>query len=172
AAYIRKERPRLWSDFKEEKVIIESIAAGVVLNTMMKSAAADYVGAMRARISRKDKFLALMTAFSHYGKPYDYNFDFVTDSAMVCTELVYKSFLGGEHKQGVVFPLTKHAGRDLCTAQQMVEAFDLGYEPEDKRQLDFVAFVDYDEEKSKVYFADLKTFRASAARPKWSILLE
>ena len=74
-------------------------------------------------------------------------------------------------KKGINFPLIKHAGRDLCTAQLMVEQFDKQYNTPDK-QLEFVAFLDYNPETGEIVEATLADFRKSWTRPKWSVILE
>ena len=38
------------------------------------------------------KAQAIWNAFSHQGKPYDFEFDFTTEDKLVCTELVYRSY--------------------------------------------------------------------------------
>src|SRR6185436_10971971 len=51
---------------------------------------------------------ALIEAFAHVGKAYDFEFDFNVTSRIVCTELVYRCY----HKKGNIrFPLTKRLGR-------------------------------------------------------------
>ena len=110
-------------------------------------------------------------AYSHFGKPYDFNFDFVTDSALVCTELVYKAYQSSNVKKGILFKLTPHAGRKLLTANSLVKTFDEQYQSPGQK-LDFVGFLDYDPVKGRVENTTVNAFRKSWERPKWDILLE
>ena len=44
------------------------------------------------RLPKVEKAQALLRAFHFIGRPYDFNFDFLTDATLVCTELVYKAY--------------------------------------------------------------------------------
>lgn len=170
-AYLKQRYPLLWSDYKGYKTVIEALASGIILNTMEKSACADYLGIIRPRLSKKDRFLALCEAFSHYKKPYDFNFDFITDSALVCSELVYKAYLPAQNKEGLDLPLISYAGRTLLSPNSIVETCDKQYNTL-SQQLDFVCFIDYDLRTGCVKDSTLEEFRRSWRRPKWDILLE
>ena len=51
----------------------------------------------------------------HYGKPYDYGFDFITDSASCVSELVYKAYKShlDLSSDGTAWSVDDH-GDDLC----------------------------------------------------------
>ena len=76
--------------------IIEAIGSGVVLNTMKDSLNVDHAVIVRPNISSQGIRQALDAAFSHIGKPYDFDFDFSRTDKLVCTELVYRAFHGCE----------------------------------------------------------------------------
>ena len=74
--------------------LIEALEPGIIFTSCEYSLNADYVGVIRPRLSKEDLFQALLRAFNHLGKPYDFNFDFATDDKLVCSELVYKALVG------------------------------------------------------------------------------
>lgn len=77
--YLSSHAPRAWWVFamqeaEEPFVILEAVSEGVSLSTM-NNLQADYLGALRPQLSKLDKLKAILEAFSHFEKPYDYNFD-------------------------------------------------------------------------------------------------
>lgn len=146
--------------------VIEAKRPGVILTTLDDSAHADYLGVMRPRVDEKTRFDSLCRAFSFFGRPYDFNFDFATDGALVCSELVYKAYAvpGGLDLQTVTFN-----GRSLLPPNHLVAAFDHGYDAGD-RQLDFVLFLDAEEDTGRVSESNVEQFRSSWERPKWEVL--
>jgi hypothetical protein len=134
--------------------VIESISEGVVFNSLTHSMHADYVAVLRPRLSDKQVAEAIVRAFSHQGKPYDFEFDFFTSDKLVCTELVYRSYEGLIH-----FDLVRVMGRDTLPAIEIVKKF--GREQNTPaQQLDFVLFLDGGQE------ADAAEFCSSADRPR------
>ena len=81
-----------------------------MFTSLETSANADYVAALRPRLNREDTFKVLQAALSHYGKPYDYSFDFATDGALVCSELVFKAY---REAPRLHFELTRINGRAI-----------------------------------------------------------
>ena len=81
----------------EPKVVIESISEGVSFSSLSEATLADYIAVLRPRLSEKEKAQAIRDAFSHQGKPYDFEFDFFSSDKLVCTELVYRSYEGLLH---------------------------------------------------------------------------
>lgn len=143
--------------------VIEAVSPGVVLKPLIESAKADYVGVLRARKSKLDKFKAICSAIKYYGRPYDYHFDFVSDSAIVCSELVYKAY------NGIVnFETTHKLGRFIVTATDFAKKFDTEF-GKDSQELDFVYFLDGSEKKKSAFVRGVKELRKSWQRPKWDI---
>ena len=108
---------------------------------------------------------AVVEALSHLGKPYDYNFDFTSDNALVCSELIYKAF---HASQDIQLEPEETNGRLLLSPNQMAIKFDneLGG---DTAQLDFVLFLD-GRDIDVVEERDAAAFRSAWQRPKWHIL--
>lgn len=93
--------------------VIEAVGHGVIVQPFEESGRADYLAALSPRIDAELRLRALVRAFSHFGEPYDYNFDFATDQTVVCSELVAKALLPNSGAGGIVFPLTRQNGRFL-----------------------------------------------------------
>lgn len=149
--------------------VIEAIGEGVVVQPFEVSGHADYMGALRPRLDDEERLLAVLRAFDHYGKPYDYNFEFSTDDAVVCSELVYKALQSEDGESTIAFPLTKQNGRYILPPNDIVRIFDeqLGSA---EQQLDFVFFLDGNEALGRATFNDRESFRNSWRRPKWDLV--
>jgi len=145
--------------------VIEAIRPGVVFQSLETSARCDYLGVIRPNLSKAEKFKALLAAFSHYGKAYDLNFDFTTDNALVCSELVYKAY-----KAAGELPLEPEIinGRRLLPPNRLAEqaVAEMG----DNRAFFFVLFLDAVEKSDTVVERDEDTFKASWERPKWDVM--
>jgi hypothetical protein len=150
--------------------VIEAISEGVSLNTLAH-ASGDYLAVMRPRLSKLAKAQAIVAAFGHLDKPYDYDFDFATDHALVCTELVWRSYRAGPGKDGLEIPLVDMAGRKTLPANQIAALFAAERGRADA-QLEFVYFLDAIEHEHAAFVAGEDAFAASHARVKWDIALE
>lgn len=151
--------------------VLEAISEGVVFTTLEHSADADSVVVLRPRLSRREKAMAIAQAFHYSGRPYDFNFDFLTDAELVCTELVAKSFEPRDEMTGLDLPLVKIAGRYATPANLIARQFDENYGTE-RQQFDFVLFLDGYERKGEAVAADVEAFRKSWQRPKWHIVIQ
>ena len=148
--------------------VIESKRPGVIFTSLEDSAHADYLAAMRPRISRDECFRIIDRALSYWGKPYDFNFDFVTDDAIVCSELVYKAF---QATDSVRFEPEMISGRLMLPPNLLVKKFDEEY-GEPAQQLDFVLFLEGNEALQTVVQRERIDFRRSWKRPKWDVAQE
>jgi len=151
--------------------VIEALGEGVIFTTLEHSAHADSLSVLRPRLDKKDKAVALLRMFGYVGKPYDFNFDFVSDAAMVCTEVVYKAYQPGPEGAGLNLPLTKTMGRMVTPANEIARMFDAEFGKENQ-QLDLIHFLDGVERKGAAVESGLATFRESWKRPKWHILVQ
>ena len=141
------------------KTVIEAVSEGVIFNSLEHSMQADYVAVLRPRLPQQQIAEAIVRAFSHQGKPYDFEFDFFSSDKLVCTEVVYRSYEGLLH-----FPLVKVMGRDTLPAIEIIRKFAAEHEGESS-ELGFVAFLDPVPETGGARFASLSELIASADRP-------
>lgn len=144
--------------------MIEAISEGVTFTTLEHSAAADSLAVLRPRATKRDKAIALARAFAYAGRPYDFNFDFHTDTALVCSEVIYKAYEGA-----VTLPLTTTMKRLNTPPNEIVRAFDETFGTP-RQQFDFVLFLDGHERAKRAVPAGLTEFRKSWKRPKWHIV--
>jgi len=149
--------------------IIEAIKEGVVFNSIENALAGDGIGVLRPRLSNKEKAIAIYRAFQFSGRPYDYNFDFLTDSSMVCSEVIFKSYEPSEGYGGIIFETINGLGRIGIMPNHLVRQFDENYGT-DTQQLDFVLFYDGNEKMGKSLPSSLEQFRQSWRRPDWYVL--
>jgi hypothetical protein len=148
--------------------VIEAISEGVSFTAVEHAFGVDYLAALRPRRPPLEKARAIERAFSYQGRPYDFDFDFFSDAAMVCTELVYKAYQPGAELMGLQFELVDVAGRRTLPANELVKRFDLEAD-QPSRQLDFVLFIDASEKARRASSADAAALRASWRRLKWDI---
>jgi Permuted papain-like amidase enzyme, YaeF/YiiX, C92 family len=162
--------PVVEGEAPHEYVVIEAISDGVVFNSM-PHAAGDYLGAVRPKLDKVGIARSLVEAFTHLGKPYDFNFDFATDHALVCTELVWRSYRTGDEGAGVDIPLVDMAGRRTLPANDLVR-FIAEQARWEQPVMDFVLFYDGIEGERRAVRSDEAAFLASWERPKWDVVQE
>lgn len=148
--------------------IIEAISEGVSFTATEHAFGVDYLGAMRPRLGKLEKARAIEQAIKYQGRPYDFDFDFLSDSTLVCTELVYKSYAPGADRKGLKVDLVSLAGRRTLPANELIKLFDKELDSKD-RQLDFVAFLDGREHEKKAVESDAAALRKSWQRLKWDV---
>lgn len=151
--------------------VIEAVGEGVIFTTAEHALGADSIAVLRPKLSETDKALAILRAFHYSGRPYDFNFDFSTDSALVCSELIYKSYEASAENRGLELPLIRIAGRPVTPPNNLAKLFDeeLG---SSRQQLEFVAFLDGFESAGAALGGTVEEFRVSWTRPNWHILLQ
>jgi hypothetical protein len=148
--------------------VIEAISEGVSFTAPDHSFGVDYLGVMRPRLPALEKAKAIARAFGYQGRAYDFEFDFFSDSTLVCSELVYKSYAPSADMKGLKIMLVDVAGRRTLPANDFVKLYDAEADKPD-RQLDFVAFIDGHEKEGTVVISDEPTFRKTHARLKWDL---
>jgi hypothetical protein len=151
--------------------LIEAISEGVVFTSLEHSADADSLAVLRPKLDKLAKAKAILQAFHYSGRPYDFNFDFLTDSELVCTELVYKAYEATQDKAGLSLPVVEIMGRLATPANEIVKQFDSNFGTP-AQQFDLVLFLDGHEKSRSASESDLTNFRESWKRPKWHILLQ
>ena len=127
---------------------IEAMSEGVSFTTLEHSAACDSLAVLRPRLPKPALARAVLRAFHFAGRPYDFNFDFATDSELVCTELVCKAYEPSGALPGLTFPLTEMLGRKVTPANEMVRQFDEQF-GQAAQQTDLVLFLDGQERAKK-----------------------
>lgn len=151
--------------------VIEAISEGVLIQSLEESAQADYLGVMRPRLSKLDKLKALERALENFGKPYDFDFDFDTKDSIVCSELLYDAYLTTKEKQGVHFELSRISGRNIISPTDIVKKYYDEYKS-DNRELDFVYFIDGNEELGMAIVKGENEFITTWTRAKYDWLQE
>jgi hypothetical protein len=174
-AYLQKTSPEVWAAYVELAAdgrphrVAEAISEGSVFSSLHEAAQADYLGAMRPRLSPLDRARAVAEVFAQHGKPYDFDFDFLTQSKLVCSELVYVAYLRPQGQgTGLLLPLTTVLGRVTLPPNDIAALFD-AEAGTPTRQMDFVAFLDGRESSKSAIVATEADLRASWRRPKWDL---
>jgi hypothetical protein len=145
----------------EAHTVIESVSEGVILNSLTESMHADYVAVLRPhRLSEAERAQAIVRAFGHVGKPYDFEFDFFSADKLVCTELVYRSYDGL-----IRFDLVPVMGRNTLPALEIAKKF-AAERQRDDRDLDFVMFLDAVPDQQAARLASEAEFVQAIDRPK------
>ncbi len=151
------------------RTVIEAVSEGVIASSLEHSCGADYVAAMRVRVPLVEVATAIDRAFSFFGRPYDFDFNFGTDDQIVCSELVLKAYEpANATAPGLRVPFVEVAGRRVGPPTEIVRVFSNELNQE-KHQLDFVYFLDGREREKKAVVGDANTLAKSADRPKWDI---
>jgi len=174
-AYLAKSYPKAWASLAErdhaghELCVIEAVSEGVSSASLEHSCAADYVAALRPRMPAMMRALAIERALRYWGRPYDFNFDFATDDAVVCSELVVKAYESVPDLPGLSLPYVELVGRRAVPPTEIARHFrdHLG-KPE--QQLDFVYFLEGREKEHRAVVANSESLAATCERPKWDIV--
>lgn len=141
-------------------VIIEAVSEGVVFSSLEHSiGGGDAACAMRPRLPPEQIREAIARAFSHVGKPYDFEFDFFSTDKLVCTELVFRAYDGA-----IQFPLVEVLGRKTMPAVELVRKC-CAEHGRPQAELEFVAFLDGDDRRGTASFKDFRAFEATLKRP-------
>jgi hypothetical protein len=161
-------RASVAADDEGPRRVLEAVSEGVSFNPIEHAADCDSLAVLRPRVTRAGRAAALLRAFEYAGRPYDYDFDFRTDSALVCTELVCKAYEArGEGR--LIFPIATVMGRPVLPANDIARAFDETFGTE-AQQVDLVAFLDGTERGGMAREASVDEFRRSWKRPKWHVV--
>ena len=147
-------------DKGHERVIIEAISEGVVFTSMEHSVGeADAAAFLRPNISDERIKEVIARAFSHAGKPYDFEFDFFSSDKLVCSEVVYRAFDGD-----ISLPLVDVMGRKTLPPIEIVRQC-VRERTKPHAQFSFVAWLQSDERRGRVTFGGENEFYRTA---EWS----
>jgi hypothetical protein len=173
--YLAKTHPTAWRERslstygREPLVIVEALSEGVVQSSLLH-AAGDYLATLRPRVPLWVKARAIARAFGYLGRPYDFDFDFATDHALVCTEVVWRSYRSVSGEPGLNLPTVVVMGRETLPANAIAHAFERGHGRDDA-QLDFVCYIEGREGSGDAVVADVDRFLATPNRSKWDFNL-
>lgn len=151
--------------------VIEAMSEGVSFTALEHCAGGDSLVVLRPLLPKPEKAAAILRAFHYAGRPYDFDFDFATDSKLVCTELVYKSYEPAQDMKGLNLPLEKMLGRELLPANLIAKQFDEQCGTTNA-QFAFIAFLDGYERGNKAVESTVDEFCQSWQRPKWHVLVQ
>ncbi|SVC96759.1 uncharacterized protein METZ01_LOCUS349613, partial [marine metagenome] len=104
---------------------------------------------------------ALLKAFKEYhGLPYDFDFDFVDEHKIVCSELIYRAY-----SEMLEFDWETVVGKEVVSPLSIARRFkrELG---SDKAQFEFVMFLDKPPGETRARFASISECCKSVDRPK------
>ncbi len=170
--YVAEKYPEAYKQLLETDeggfafAVIESKRPGVILESLEGSTNADSLGILRVKgLDIEKQFTIVTQALSHLGKPYDYDFNFVTDDALVCSELVYKAYQ--DIKELVLEPQTLN-GRPIVSPNQFAEKFTQELNTE-HAQTELILFLDGNEKKKVAVEKGEEEFAKTWQRPKWHI---
>ena len=144
--------------------VVEALSEGVLINSAENSMNADSVAVLRPNVSLEIKKKAIIRAFSHLGKSYDFEFDFFTSDKLVCTEVLYRSYSDDIHLE-----LKKIMGRMALPALSFVHKFHQEFQTANQ-ELELIFFLDGEHKKRKVFFKGPKEFIKSRKRQKLTFL--
>ena len=145
--------------------VIEAISEGVVFTSLEHSVGeADAVAVLRPRLSDVQRREIIARAFSHRGKPYDFEFDFFSSDRLVCTELVYRACNGM-----LRLPLTNIMGRQTLPAMTFVQVY-MDTRQQHDRPFDWVCFLDMDKKGGRAVLASEDAFVRTLHRSKFTFL--
>lgn len=148
--------------------IVEAVSEGVVAASLEHSCGADYVAALRPRLPKRSIARAIDRALYYMGRPYDFDFDFATDGALVCSELVIKAYEPSGDVPGLAIPWITVVGKRAIPPTELVRAF--AADRSDAGPLGFVYFLDGRERERRAVIGTEADLAGSIDRPKWDVL--
>ncbi len=162
---VKPHWPHLASASKEPPVIIEALAPGVILTSLEYSVGeADSVCVIRPKVSQEQKKKAILNAFSHLGKSYDFDFNFFSSDKLVCTELVFRSY-----DECIEFPLVDVMGRKTLPAMELLSDHFKKLDS-DTSPYEFITFLDGDDNTGKAIKCDEEALRESLTRSSFTFM--
>ncbi len=113
----RPRFPAFVNDDPHAGLVIESMRDGVQVRPLDSPFGSDSIAVIRPRLANPDVVLGLTRSLNHFGKPYDFGFDFRRSDRLVCTEVVYRAFdgVGPMH-----MPLVQRLGRPTLSGNDLI----------------------------------------------------
>lgn len=169
--WLARSFPLAWADRArageegEPLVILESVSEGVV-QSAFGHAAGDYLAALRPNLPPVVKARAIARAFGWLGRPYDYEFDFATETTLVCSELVWRAYRPEGGLPGLELPLVTVLGRQTLPPHEIARLF-AAEKQGARQQLTFVAYLEASEAELRALERDEAAFLLTPERSKW-----
>jgi len=138
--------------------VLESVTDGVSLRPIEKIAKVDHFAAVRPNVPTAILSQITSNALSHYKDSFDFVFDFESDNAMFCSELIYKTY-----GQYLALEPTEKYGRLNLSPSDIIKLFDNEQEKSNP-SLIYVVFYDSDPRGGVAYEAGSGSLRTSWER--------
>jgi hypothetical protein len=147
-------------DAQTQHIFMEAIAEGVVLASKKVRLKADYMAVLRPRLPLAIKQHAIIRAFTHLGKPYDFTFDLFSSDKIICSELIYRSY--GSH---LSFDFSKVLGRYTLPPSNIARRF-ARTRGSAEQQFDFVHYLEGEHKSGKASFKGVERFIKVSTDPE------
>lgn len=110
---------------KNEEVypVVEALSEGVLFSSFTDAAAKDGIVVLRPKLSKLEIAKAVYHAFKLVDRPYDFNFDFSSDSLIACTELIHCVY-----QDSKLFTVEELFGNPFVTANEIAQYYDDNFE--------------------------------------------
>jgi len=141
--------------------IIESISEGVIFSPFSKVASMDRLVILRPQVTKLEIAKAIYHAFEMAGRPYDYNFDFSTETTIACSELVYQIY-----RDSRLFAINHLFGNPFTTPNEIAMHYDEKFNT-NKLRLEMILLFDGDNVYDSKSIKGQKIFRQSWKRSFW-----
>ncbi len=156
-----EEKYRRCFEKKHSLPVIESLSEGVVLSSFTDAAAKDGIVVLRPQISKLEIAKAIYQAFELVDRPYDFNFDFSSDSLIACTELIHCIY-----KDSELFSVGELFGNPFVTANEIAQYYDNYFET-DRLKMEMIFLFDGDHMYERNSFEGQQIFRKSWEDSFW-----
>lgn len=105
-----------WQQIREGRGVIEALRSGVEMNTAQHFLNIDDLAVLRhGKIDPATRASIVLQAFSHIGKPYDFNFDVDSTDRIFCSKLVYLTY--GD----LQWPVSRMLGRTTISPDNVAQ---------------------------------------------------
>jgi len=147
-----------------KKPILESTSKGVHLSKLTKALKSDSLVILRTKLNQEELESVILEALKHYGKPYDYELDFIHNHSLICSELIYKSFLTSK-KINLEIP-NYNWNYYMMVPNNLAEKFAQEFN-KPNQELDLILYLEGNTIKNKLTQKSAKAFSQSAFYSKW-----
>jgi hypothetical protein len=172
-SYIQKDK------YGFPNVLLEATGAGTNFNSIRKAFLNDNLAAIRPKVSKLDKAIAIVKSISLFGKEYDFEFDVQTEDKVFCSEVVLKGYLPGKDMAGINFNYSvekkmyvenvlKRPGLPVINIVRKM--YDENVRGLRASQFDFVGFLKGNSKTKTAEFKNEIDLFKTLKKPKWSFM--